>query len=242
MVKIYCRMCESETVQYFEFDQDGNMFIYPSGAGCTDESRLVQPGGEMIFGHYEEELPQNVKFEGDVLSMQQVVSTKSNIAESSSTEVCKGRGFNQLLENKILEDLSHKKFADETMKKIRWVPKMYREWKTFHNTSGFDYIECDLDDVRTITKENLIFAMAHFIIEVKKIDGSNFPGKTLYDIVVCVQFHLETIGFAWKLLNDDTFKLVKFTLDNAMKLRTSQGIGVSVKRAQVLMPIDEDFL
>ena len=35
---------------------------------------------------------------------------------------------------------------------------------------------------------------------------------------------------------------MRFTLDNLMKIRTSQGIGVTVKKAQVLTATDEDFL
>ena len=93
-----------------------------------------------------------------------------------------------------------------------------------------------------IPRESLIFAMSRFITEVKKVDGSEYPGKTLYDIVICVQFHLETLGFAWKLLNEEGFKDVRFTLDNAMKIRTSQGIGISVKKVQVLSGTDEDYL
>ena len=84
--------------------------------------------------------------------------------------------------------------------------------------------------------------MSQFITEVKKVDGSEYPGKTLYDIVICVQFHLETLGFAWKLLNEEGFKDVRFTLDNVMKIRTSQGIGISVKKAQVLSAREEDYL
>ena len=56
--------------------------------------------------------------------------------------------------------------------------------------------------------------------------------KTLYDILVCVEFHLESIGFPWKLINDNIFKDVKYTLDNMMKLCTSQGIGISVRKIE----------
>ena len=68
-----------------------------------------------------------------------------------------------------------------------------------------DFISCDLDDKSTVTKESLIFAMCRFLTEVKKEDGGEFPGKTLYEILICVQFHLETIGLGYKLLNDANF-------------------------------------
>ena len=74
------------------------------------------------------------------------------------------------------------------------------------------------------------------------MNGQPYPGKTLYDIVVCLQFHLETMGFCYKLLNDDVFKEIKWSLDNIMKLRTSQGIGVSVRKAEILTQSDEEYL
>ena len=77
---------------------------------------------------------------------------------------------------------------------------------------------------------------------MKKLDGTEFPGKTLYDIVICVQFYLETLGFSWKLLNNEAFTDVKFTLDNVMKMRTAAGIGTSVKKANFMSSSNEDYL
>ena len=53
---------------------------------------------------------------------------------------------------------------------------------------------------------------------------------------------METIGFGWKLLNDEAFIEVQFILDTLMKLCVSQGIGLSVKKAEFLTGTDEDFL
>ena len=88
----------------------------------------------------------------------------------------------------------------------------------------------------------MIFALTRFLTEVKKIDGTDFPAKTLYEILICIQFHLEKLGFVWKLLNHEAFKDVKFSLDNLMKLRTSQGVGRNVKKAEILTSFDEDLL
>ena len=68
-----------------------------------------------------------------------------------------------------------------------------------------------LEDV-TFNKE-----MCQFLTKVKKLDGTDFPVKTLYDIVICLQFHLEKQGFSWRLLNDQCFTNIYFTLDNLMK-------------------------
>ena len=109
-------------------------------------------------------------------------------------------------------------------------------------SEDFSDIHCNLDDVNSITVESLIFALCHFITEVKKLDGSDFPPKTLYEIVVCVQFLLETEGFSWHLISDEMFKDVRFTLDNTMKERTQQGLGNNIRQAEVLSLSDEDIL
>ena len=45
-------------------------------------------------------------------------------------------------------------------------------------------IQCDLDEKDTMTLGSLNFAMPRFISEVRKLNGENFPGRTLYDIVI----------------------------------------------------------
>ena len=47
---MFCfRLKASEPVQYFQFDSDGNMYIFPPGSGCTGEPTLVKPGDELFY-------------------------------------------------------------------------------------------------------------------------------------------------------------------------------------------------
>ena len=146
--------------------------------------------------------------------------------------------YNDPLPDQQLSDLSHKNFSNETMKKVRWAVKMFHDWRNYRHSNGYEQIVCDLDNNSTITKGNFTYAVCRFITEVKKLDGSDFPEKTLYDIMVCLQFHLECMGINWKVINNTTFSDVRFT----MKLRTSQGIGISVKKAEILSFTGEDML
>ena len=140
--------------------------------------------------------------------------------------------------------LAKKNFSEETEKKMRWVRRMYGEWRVErNNTYGQDdLIDCDLENVSTINQCSLLNAMRKFITEVRKLDGTDFPPKTLYQIVICVQFYLETLGFTWCLIEDEVFTDLKFTLDNLMKMRTSLGIGINVRKADVISKTDEDIL
>ena len=119
---------------------------------------------------------------------------------------------------------------------------MYHEWRITCNVTGIDLIECDLEDVSTISVKSFIFGVKRFITEICKLDGSDFPAKTLYQIVVCLQFHLESMGFTWRLLDDKDFTEVRFTLDNVMKQCVSSGIGIRVKKADIISVVDEDYL
>ena len=141
-----------------------------------------------------------------------------------------------------MELLSRKKFSDETMKKVHWVRRMYVDWCNFRNSQDdLQSYECDIENVNSITKENLSHALCRFITEVKKLDGSDCPSRTMYDIVICMQFWLETQGLTWKLLNDHNFQQVRFTLDNIMKEHTANRVGGKVRKAEVLNFSEEDL-
>ena len=152
------------------------------------------------------------------------------------------REFKEPLTGDALTEMSHKNFSSETMKKVRWVRKMYREWHQHQHERGLQYIACDIEDKATIMAESATFAFCRFITEIKKLNGEEYPGKTLYNIVVCLQFHLETLGFSFKLIDNLAFRDLRFTLDNSMKARTAAGVGVMVKQAQALTAFDEDLL
>ncbi len=75
------------------------------------------------------------------------------------------------------------------------------------------------------------------------MNGDEYPLKTIYEMVICVQMYLETQGIFWKLLDDsDSFVQLRYTVDNLMKEKASIGLGSQVKQAQVISYTDEDYL
>ena len=144
------------------------------------------------------------------------------------------------LQKSDMMSLMRKSFSEEPMKKVHWARRMYCDWRLFRDSQeNLRSYSCNLDDMATVNKHDLNEAMCRFITEVKKVDGSDYPSKTLYDIVFCIQFWLEMQGLAWKLLNDQAFQDLKFTLDNLMKQCTTLGLGNSVRQAEVLSFKDE---
>ena len=78
-----------------------------------------------------------------------------------------------------------------------------------------------------------------FIAEVKKIDGTEYPGKTLYHLVVSIQKHLNTKGKPWKLIENPHFNQLRTVLDNLMKECALQQIA-TIKRQASMIEFDEE--
>ena len=187
-------MAAVESVQFFQFDAEGNMYVFEPGAGCTGQATLVKPGDEMIFN-------KTVEFHDDSQVMKEFASELKSTCDSGvhCTAPSSQRSFHEPLKQVDLEELKHKKFVPETMKKVNWVVKMFKEWRSVRNKSaGYELITCDLNRKDTITVESIVFALTRFVTEIKKIDGNEYPSKTLYEIIISFQFYLETLGFAWK--------------------------------------------
>ncbi len=64
-----------------------------------------------------------------------------------------------------------------------------------------------------------------FLSEVRSADGSEFPAKTLYCILIMLQIHFDKMGKSWKLVDGSEFVSVKNTLNNLMKDRSKKNVG-----------------
>ncbi len=74
-----------------------------------------------------------------------------------------------------------------------------------------------------LTEADLSFCLCSFINEIRRKDGGEFPAKSLYEIVLLIQFHMEKKGVMWKLVDGEAFTRVRYTLDNVMKKRVETG-------------------
>ena len=72
--------------------------------------------------------------------------------------------------------------------------KVFEEWKKQRNEavlkedySGEPVIQEDIDEM---SDEMLDFTLARFVAEVRKEDGQECPGKTLYEILSSIEIYL----------------------------------------------------
>ncbi len=81
-----------------------------------------------------------------------------------------------------------------------------------------------------------------FLNEVCRADGEEYPGNTLYSLVVMIQLHLEKQGKDWKLMEGTNFLCVRNTLDNLMKQHALLRISKAAKSAEPISVNDEQKL
>ncbi len=125
------------------------------------------------------------------------------------------------------ELLSRKTFSENTNAKINWAVNLYCDWyfECCKSSNCDSHIQWSNLEAQEFSKANLAYALSCFLSEVQKRDRSEYPGDTLYQLVVCIQFFLEWSGCHWKLIDGEEFIPLKFTLDNLMKERAAMGLG-----------------
>ncbi len=136
------------------------------------------------------------------------------------------RQFKEPWSEEQMDSLGKKKFTNETYKKIHWVLHMYHTWHKQRNCRpDLPTVFTDFDNIHTLTKFAVCYGLSRLITEIRKVNGKEFPPKTLYEKVVCFQMHLESLELFWKLLDDmdRCFIMLKYTVDNVMKERASSG-------------------
>ena len=85
-----------------------------------------------------------------------------------------------------------------------------------------------------LEKDSFEYSMCAFIAEVRKVDGSEYPGKTLYHLVVSIQKFVNSEGKNWKLLEAGSFTKIRTVLNNLMMERAKANIGTIKHQAELI--------
>ena len=149
--------------------------------------------------------------------------------ESSGGIVTKKRTYHRPDSEAKINELKHKNFAFQSKKKIRWCVNMYDDWRRERMLDPYiprEICSANLNALFTFSEGDLDYSLARFIREVKKVDGTDFPPNSLREIIIMIQMYLHENLISWKLLDGDNFSVLRNMVDNTMKERTAQGLGV----------------
>ncbi len=96
-------------------------------------------------------------------------------------------------------------------------------------TCSHEIMFCNINDPLRMNKTHLGQVLCFFVSEVCCRDGGEYEACTLYDIIICLQFHFERASLFWHLIDDLEFTKLKWTLDNMMKAWCSEKLGTVAK-------------
>ena len=113
---------------------------------------------------------------------------------------------------------------------MQWAVCAFKEWRInkLKDNNNFDIpiFHAGIDKVDLFDKESFNYVMCQFVPEVVKLkDGTDYPGKTLYEMVTSIQKYLIENKLPWKLLDDVEFVEIRNVLDNTMKECTESNLG-----------------
>ena len=161
---------------------------------------------------------------------------RARSAKLALQRAVKRKPYNFLSSQRV-QDLKKEQLKKKSLAKVNWGVSAFKDWRAARLDYQFDHQikATDLDDLQSLTKENLIYSLCFYIPEVTKRDTNDlYPGATLYQLVVSIQKYLHVNKICWKLVEGPEFTDVKCVLDNIMKERTSMNIGVTKKQAKLI--------
>ncbi len=141
-------------------------------------------------------------------------------------------------------NMQGKTFAPATNKKISWAVKMYCDWHSGRIQRGLGGEQIEKSDILDpgVDVNHLKNSICLFLSEIRRVDGAEYPGPSLYNIVVMLQLHFEHQGKTWKLLDDPSFCCIRNMLDNLMKRRSLDRVTKPMKAAEPITLEDEETL
>jgi hypothetical protein len=146
-----------------------------------------------------------------------------------------------------LTSFMDKDIPETTRKTVMWAVNLFEVWRKQRNgrllkqsvASCVDLISSDLVH---LPDKQLQTALARFIVEVRKVDGSPYPPKTVRQLILLLQMHLNNHHRPVHLLSDPKFSSLQNVVDRLMKKRAEEGLGLQTRRAEVISVQKEDHL
>lgn len=145
-------------------------------------------------------------------------------------------------------ELSKKEQPVRTERSVAWASNLFEKWRVQRNTRiskrEFEYQSLSVIPYRleSLNDDELNYCISRFVYEVKKLDGTDFPPKTIRQLVLLLQMYLDEHGKSVKLLSDPAYKELQNSVDKLMKERAEKGLGLHTKQAKVISPEEEDIL
>ena len=134
-------------------------------------------------------------------------------------------------------------------KKWAWALRAFEEWRRERNlaiSKDGDSVEQKLHaSLEEMSDDHLDHFLARFVAEVRKVDGKEYPGKTIYEMINSIQTYLRVECKRNLTLIDKSscvFRKLNSALNYVLKDRAQQGLGVKIFQAKGITEEQENYL
>ena len=152
--------------------------------------------------------------------------------------------FNETVTEDIIEQSSKGIIPKSTAKATSWAVRTFSDWITQRNKRNSEVFPSDLFD-KPYPIDIMSSCLQRFVSEARRVDGTPYPPKTLYQILCGLLRHSrERQSDALNFLDrkDARFKKLHGTCDSVFHALREQGVGADKKSAKIVTKVDEDKL
>jgi hypothetical protein len=135
-----------------------------------------------------------------------------------------------------LKSIGNDRFAPRTEAKSQWVLRAFSTWQENRNEMAKNRTDVKFvhGDILSMDAETLDYAVGAFAYEVRKDNGEEYRGQTLFEMVIAIQHHLRQHGRFVTIMDDEQFLETRNLLDKKMKELAAKGIGIEKRQAEVV--------
>ena len=152
--------------------------------------------------------------------------------------------FDRLVNDGKIEQRVRQSVPSATRYKDEWMVRAFEAWRSNRLTLGQNdnSIHRFPMPLQYMSAAELNYSISLFVFEVKKQDGTEYPGNSSHGLVCAMQRYLKSeCGKNVRFFNDDFFSKLRTSLDTVMEC-SAAGIGVHSKRAEVITLDEENRL
>jgi len=172
----------------------------------------------------------------DETFMQSILSNEYDFLSDYSTTA--SNRFITTTENE-LEALRKSRIPQTTLEKVKWGVNLFYKWHNQWKISldGGLKVYKDLDQM---DKSDLNYCLKFFLSDARKVNGQEYPPRTLKEIVACIQHHLNyELKQPWSIFKDEAFMEAREILDAVMKRSARHG-NVKEKKRTATISIESE--
>ncbi len=142
-----------------------------------------------------------------------------------------------------IKTLSLKQVPKKTQDATKWVLTTFNTWRESHNLHSS--VKCPTDIFDRQDSATLNYWLKIFAVEVRKVNGEQYPPKTLYLMFSAILRYMRSINpEAPNILakNNPAFSQLHNTLDGIFKKLRAEGVGATSKNAEPFTKEEENKL